>query len=66
MKLEKKEPDAHSTHCVPMLTHHTQALPINSLLLMKQPMQAADLRIPKQHKAQSWKAPDISVIIKLP
>lgn len=33
---------------------------------MKQPMQAADLWIPKQHKAQSWKAPDISVIIKLP
>lgn len=53
MKLENEEPDAHSTHCVPMLTHHTQALSINSLLLMKQPKQAADLWIPKRHKAQS-------------
>lgn len=53
MKLENEEPDAHSTHCVPMRIHHTQALPINSLLLMKQPMQAADLWIPKQYKAQS-------------
>lgn len=35
MKLEMEEHDVHSIHCVQMLIHHTQALLINTLQLMR-------------------------------